>query len=364
MKKLCFLFTFLMILSSCSSDDNTVAPVEGEDVQVKSKLVVSATATDVTVGEVVEFTAKDKSGAVVEDAKFIVNSSSITAKHVFDKAGQYAVSAIHKDFTGSNEVVINVGKATLELRLSESEVTEGKAVTFQVFKGEQELSSGVKIYEVGNDTALEQMTYVAKTPGQVSFVAKGEGFIDSNLVSLTVLEDKTPYQDTLVLSGDAFEIDAVSFDFDVKQVNGKNVGTVKKTTDGTYANQYTLIIRNKANDKAGRSFIFVDIWVINPTIKVNSDGEVTDYGKRVLPTNDNTIVRSVYSSIKGYEVTDTFNKLHESELKIRKFEVKELDAKGRADGETELMFNYESLDGAFKLEFKYNGEMYVKDYKN
>ncbi|MEK6507813.1 hypothetical protein [Myroides sp. C4067] len=367
MKKIGYLILFLFTLVSCSSDDNSNKEVKTRTVETKLKLTASSTA--VLVGEEVTFTTTNDKGETV-DGSIVTDGYIIKANHAFDKPGKYTVKSIKKGYEQSNEVTISVDLSTLSLRINKTEVTAGEKVSFEVYSADKLVTENIKIYLEGQDKPLENNEFITKKEGEYTFIAKAEGYNDSEKVKLTVLEDMSPYGNYLILNDDKFELDRFNLDHNVITVDGKLVSEVFKTAQGELANLYTLIITNKANDKAKRSYIFIDLWVVNPTIKAAADGTIIDYGKRILPTNDaKVMVRSVYSSITGYEISDMFTSIKDVDFKIRNLDIEETGTKGKYTGKAEIMFRYSSDPENTKntgktIDFQFNGDTYIKEYLN
>lgn len=367
MKKLGYLFLLLFTIMSCSSDDNNTKEVTKR--KVETKLQLTASKASIFVGEEVVFTTKNDKGEAV-DAEVLIGGATITPTYTFTKAGTYIMRAILKGYEQSNEVTVKVEMSTLSLRISQPKITAGEKVVFEVFNGDKNVTKDVKIYQEGVETALKSNEFTTKKDGDYTFIAKAEGYNDSKPVSLTVLEDPAPYGNFLILNGDKFEIDRFNLELNVITVNGKLVPEVFKTAQGELANQYSLIISNKANDKAKKSYIFIDFWVVNPSIKAGSDGKITDYGTRVLPsTKAKVILRYVYSSIVGYEISDMFSNLNETDFKFRNATFSDVLDKKQYNGKAEIMFNYKSdvknaKNTGKTLEFQFNADTYLKENVN
>lgn len=365
MKKLVYLFLLLFTIMSCSNDDNNTKEVTKR--KVETKLQLTASKASIFVGEEVVFTTKNDKGEAV-DAEVLIGGATITPTYTFTKAGTYVMRAILKGYEQSNEVTVKVEMSTLSLRISQPKITAGEKVVFEVFNGEKNVTKDVKIYQEGVETALKSNEFTTKKDGDYTFIAKAEGYNDSKPVSLTVLEDPAPYGNFLILNGDKFEIDRFNLDTNTITVNGKIVPQVYKTAQGEYANEYSLNVTNKANDKAKRSTISIAIWVVNPTIKATADGTITDYGTRVLPSSKTKIiVRSVFSTIIGYEVVDMSNNVFESDFKFRNTTFSNVLDKKQYNGKAEIMFNYTSnptneRNKAKTVEIQLNADTYLREY--
>lgn len=365
MKKIGYLFLFLFTLISCSNDDNSSKQITQKTVETKLKLTASS--TSVLVGEEVTFNTTNDKGEVI-DGELVANSYNIKAVHAFDQPGQYTVKSIKKGYEQSNEITVNVSLLTLSLRISKSEITTGQKVTFEVYAADKLITDNVNIFLEGQDTPLTKNEFTTKKEGEYSFIAKIEGYNDSQIVKLKVLEDPAPYGNFLLMNDDKFELDSFYLTIDVMTVNNKIVNKVVKTPAGELANLYSLTITNKPNDKAKRSSILVDILVVNPTIKADKDGNILDYGTRALPSNKSkVIVNSVYSFITGYDIVDMSNNIHESILKIRNFTVEETGVKGKYNGKAELQFNYTAnpknpKNLAKSMDLQFNGNTYIREY--
>lgn len=367
MKKLACLFILLFTFISCSSDDNASKEVTKR--KVETKLQLTASVSTIFVGEEVVFTTKNDKGETV-DAEVLIGGATITPVYTFNKAGTYIMRAILKGYEQSNEVTVKVEMSTLSLRISQPKITAGEKVVFEVYNGDKNVTKEVNIYQDGLEEALKNNEFTTKKEGEYTFIAKAEGYNDSKPVSLTVLEDPSPYGNFLILNGDKFEFDRFNLELNVITVNGKLVPEVFKTAQGELANQYSLIISNKPNEKAKKSYIFIDFWVVNPSIKTGADNKITDYGTRVLPSaNAKVILRYVYSSIIGYEISDMFSNLNEADFKFRNATFSEVLDKKQYNGKAEIMFTYKSdvkntKNTGKTLELQFNADTYLKENIN
>lgn len=215
MKKL---FMFLAVAglatfgASCSSDDS-----KNEDPKQKD-LTLSADKPSVKEGGAVTFTVK-VDGKVEAGADLYIGSEKITSPHTFAKEGKYEVKAKKKDFKDSNVVTITVTKdggpdpepekKKLTLLADLEEAGLGEVVTFSVLEGSANVTADTKIY-VNGSTLIEGSTFTTDEAGTYKFVAKKEGALDSDEVTVTFIEKLVIPEGTARISYDNQVVDGVT----------------------------------------------------------------------------------------------------------------------------------------------------------
>lgn len=362
MKKLGYLFLLLFTIMSCSKDDNNTKEVTKRKVETKLQLTASKSA--ILLGEEIVFTTKNDKGETV-NAEVLIGGATITPVHTFTKAGTYVMRAILKGYEQSNEVTVKVEMSTLSLRISQPKITAGEKVVFEVFNGDKNVTKDVKIYQEGVDTPLKSNEFTTKKEGDYTFIAKAENYNDSKTVSLSVVENPAPYGNFLIINGDKFEIERFNYDLNVITVNGKKVPQAYKTPQGEYANEYSFTVNNT---KGKKIYLSITIWVVNPTIKAGTDGKITDYGTRVLPSaKSKIIIRSVFSTTIGYEVSDMSSSIYDADYKFRNATFSDVLESNQYKGKSEIMFNYttnptNAKNTAKTIELQFNNDTYLKEY--
>lgn len=356
------------MIAACSSDDNSGEGHKIEEGVLKSlKLEVSA--TSVLVGEEVSFSLLDDTGKEIDGA-IMLNGKEIAKKYVFNQAGAFKITGAKQGFNTSNEVTITVAekeRAPLTLKVSKAEVEIGEKVVFEVISQDVAVTDGVKIFDVKSNKALEGLEFIATEAGEFEFIAKGEAFVDSEKIVVKVKEAVKALETKLTINGKNLKIGYVNLD--VKSVNPKGATStppafVVDMGDGVYGNEYSIVVNVEPNENAGkRGFIFVDVWIANPTIKVDASGKVTDYGQRILPNKDSKLIlKSVYSSIEGYSASDVGSRLSAFEMKFVKVNYESSPVRPNTyNGELEVMFKYISTTTPFDMNLEFNGESLFRE---
>ncbi|MEK6449948.1 MULTISPECIES: hypothetical protein [unclassified Myroides] len=351
MKKIGYALMLAAMIAACSSDDNSVEGPKTEEGVLKSLKLQASTTTVVVGGEVI-FTLLDDAGKEVDGA-VMLDGKEITKKYVFDKVGVFKVVGAKKGFNASNEVTITVSEkelAPLTLKASTTEVEVGQKVTFEVMSKDAAVKEGVKIFDVKANKELAGMEFVATAAGEFEFLAKGEGFADSEKVTVKVKEAVKVREAGMILNGIAAEFSMVSLEIEMVKGdvnNGKAAAKEVKMKNGAYGNQYSIVLGVAKNDKISRGFIFIDFLVENPTIKVDASGKVIDYGTRMLPDNKSNIeMESIYIGPQEAAFIDLGSKLQKYvfDFVSIKFD-KEPSKPGTYKGIMDFDFTYTSSEG-------------------
>lgn len=367
MKKISYVLMLAAMIAACSSDDNNVESHQIEEGVLKS-LKLEASATSVLIGDEVSFSLFDDAGKEVDGA-IMLNGKEISKKYVFDKVGVFKVTGAKQGFNTSNEVSITVTEkelAPLTLKASAVEVEVGQKVTFEVKSEDIVVKEGVKIFDVKANKELAGLEFTATQVGDFEFLAKGEGFAESEKVTVKVKEAVVTFGNKLVVNGKELDIDYCTIDYKVikrGELEDDIVAAVYDLGNGVYGNQYSFIVRTKDNSSAKKGFIFIEMLVPNPTIKMSEDGKVLDYGTRVLPTKDTKIkMKSIYSGIEGFSVYDTPRNIHKYTMDIKRFNFDLYpDNTNKYQGNMEFKFTYES-ESNFTMDFQFNGDSFIVEY--
>lgn len=275
------------------------------------------------------------------------------------------VSCSSDDNKGSvTNTEIGVDKEkSLVLQASSTNILTGEEVTFKLVD-----DKGV---EVDGDIMLNgskiTKSFVFTEIGTFNVTGVKEGYKTSNVVTVIVSEDVNDVENTTKLVVNDKELDLAFCTLEYRLLDrGVNVstdevvGAVFDLGDGVYGNQYSLILETRANDSANKGYMFIELLVPNPTIVMGKNGEVIDYGKRVLPTKDTKVkLRAIFSGIEGFSVNDTPKKVHEYSVVINKFDfAEEADDFGEYEGHLDLKFTYQS-ESDFKMDFQFNDVTYM-----
>ncbi|MFM9403659.1 hypothetical protein ACKLNQ_17270 [Myroides odoratimimus] len=347
MKRILFLFLGLSLLASCSSDDNAVV-----DDEKLGELVVKIEQKNYYVGDKVSIKVESQKGEEVKGARIFINETQVNALYEFMKPGDFKVVAKKAGYTSSKAVDIKV-KAYVNINLSvkESKLIVGNKIVFDVLNDFKE-TVAAKIYHVESGTEIEGAEYTPTEVGVYTFVARGgEGYKESNKVTVEVLADTSYFW----IGGKNYEIHELLFDIiqykyktgvhdRVYLLNGKTMNAVEINAwnvNGTVTNN-----------------ISITVFIPNPTIKLNSKNQITDFGQRVsLSDSSEWIVRSVFLMLEGeepqsYEVNA--NRLTDITLKAKGLVIPdngigagkygvvsqgEFDFKAFGDKEMKLLFN-------------------------
>lgn len=363
MKKIGYLFMLLVTIVACSSDDN--------DNTVGSKLQtlkLEGSAHSVLTGDEVVFSLMDEAGNVTEgDLK--ANNKAISNKVSFNQPGNYTVFGTKKGFRDSNSIEINVvdrDNAELMLQATRKRIAIGEQVSFTVTNNGEKVkkSEGVKVYDVTADKELDGLSFTATSEGDFEFIAKGGVYTESERILISVVKE---IETKLIINGQEFEMNYVNMEVkilkaDVNDDSGIKKATVVEMEEGVYGNEFMLAINTKDNPAAKRGYIFIDFYVENPTIKVDANGNVIDYGQRVLPSKKTKVVlKSVYSSIEGFKVMESSSKLGESNLNFVTVDYGTEEVLNNTfEGELGMEFGYKSTKQEFNLVLDYSGESLFK----
>lgn len=363
MKKIGYALMLAAMIAACSSDDNSVEGPKTEEGVLKS-LKLQASTTTVVVGGEVTFTLLDDAGKEV-DGVVMLDGKEITKKYVFDKVGVFKVVGAKKGFNASNEVTITVSEkelAPLTLKASTTEVEVGQKVTFEVMSKDAAVKEGVKIFDVKANKELTGMEFVATAAGEFEFLAKGEGFADSEKVTVKVKEAVKTLGTKVTINGISHILSSVNMELKMT----KDDVTKAKPIDmgnGVYGNEYSFTIILNQNDKNNSGYIFLDFIVENPTIKVDAAGKVTDFGKRVLPTKNSKVKwKAIWSSNDNYKVNNLGSSMKDA---IAVFEKISYDTTpyrpGSYNGELAVGLQYKAGDVNFELNLEFNGKSILRE---
>lgn len=347
MKRILFLFLGLSLLASCSSDDNAVV-----DDEKLGELVVKIEQKNYYVGDKVSIKVESQKGEEVKGARIFINETQVNALYEFMKPGDFKVVAKKAGYTSSKVVDIKV-KAYVNINLSvkESKVIVGNKIVFDVLNDSKE-TVAAKIYHVESGTEIEGTEYTPTEIGVYTFVARGgEGYKESNKVTVEVLADTSYFW----IGGKNYEIHELTFD--VSQYKYKSgVKDRVYLLNGKTMNAVEINVWNINGEAANN--MSITVWIPNPTIKVNSKNQITDFGQRVsLSDSSEWIVRSVFLMLEGedaqsYEVNA--NRLTDITLKTKGLVIPnngvgagkygvvsqgEFDFKAFGDKEMKLLFN-------------------------
>lgn len=208
-------------------------------------------------------------------------------------------------------------KQELILGAEKTKITVGDELVFSAVDSEGKVVDAafyIEDREVKNPVKFDRL-------GVFYVVAKKEGFKDSNVLKVFVHEEaveEIPNDKPIFFTLDGedvdFEIVMLGIATETVVIDGKNVKVDKvvELENGKLANVYEL--GPAGDDNAA----FLTFYVVNESI-VQKDGEIVDYGKRVLPNKNSEIVFEDFflmgeqnaevdkSSLKGFELV--FEKL-------------------------------------------------------
>ncbi|WHT37904.1 hypothetical protein QNH98_12290 [Myroides sp. mNGS23_01] len=287
MKKL---FMFLAVAglatfgASCSSDDS-----KNDDPKQKD-LVLSADKTSVKEGQAVAFTVK-VDGKVEAGADLYIGTEKISSPYTFAKEGKYEVKAKKNDFKDSNVVTITVTKdggtepekKKLTLLADLEEAGLGEVVTFSVLEGSTNVTADTKIY-VNGSTLIEGSTFTTDVAGTYKFVAKKEGALDSDEVTVTFIEKIVIPEGIARVAYEGENVDGVTLKVGLHvdeegQVIGYNVGGTTMTVW-----EFNFFDATKNTDI---------VWLIGVPV---ANGSIVVPG---MPNAEYALLRGGYNKFKG-----------------------------------------------------------------
>lgn len=153
------------------------------EVGIARVLKLEANKTSITVGEDVSFAVKEGE-EIIAGADLFIEDTKITSPYVFTQAGEYHIIAKKQGYADSNRVTITVTgiEKTLKLVADRENVEAGDRVTFVVKEG-TEVVSGAELF-IG-ETRISS-PYQFTEEGVYEVIAKKQGYLDSNHVTITV----------------------------------------------------------------------------------------------------------------------------------------------------------------------------------
>ncbi|MDM1529752.1 hypothetical protein [Myroides odoratimimus] len=312
MKRILFLFLGLSLLASCSSDDNAV--VENGKL---GELVVKIEQKNYYLGDKVSIKVESQKGEEVKGARIFIDETQVNALYEFMKPGDFKVVAKKVGYTSSKVVDIKVkAYVNINLAVKENKVIVGNKIVFEMVNDAKE-GVPAKIYHVESGTEIEGTEYTPTEVGVYTFVARGgEGYKESNKVTVEVLADTSYFW----IGGKNYQIHEMTFDI-VQYTYGSVVRDRVYILDGKAMNAVEINAWN-INGEAINN-LNITIWIPNPTIKINSKNEITDFGQRVSLSNSNEwVVREVFV-MRADEESKLYT-VRDKELKNVKLSTKKL----------------------------------------
>lgn len=380
MKYYLFLILSIIAFAGCSSSDDNVTPEptpkptpvpEPEPIEEDKILVLSIETSQVKVDDKVMFTVQDQHGKAVSDVSLILKDKEITNPYKFNRQGTYSVFAKKKGYKDSNEVTIYVAQLfSLVLKPDKYTTTIGQSIKFDVRTntGEGVNTNIVRIYNLDSGAPIQGFEFTPSKDGNYSFIAKGGDYIDSDIVTIEVINNNV-----FVISGKKFAIESCTMTIDVEEIidaSGKSkiVDAVYTFGGGKRGNRYTLEVESYQDASMEYSYnaLKVAFFVENTSIKI-VDGQIVDYGQRKLPNQVFVHYFSDMQKIKGNDKEIE----EESNVNITKFTMRynklKVPNKGISSeyGVTGLMginMIYESFCNI--IDIQYNGEFIFKEVKN
>ncbi|MCC9041753.1 hypothetical protein LNQ81_03430 [Myroides sp. M-43] len=214
------LLTIVTILG-CSKDDSI-------DNLNKKELLLTANKRSVVVGDVVTFSALDKSNNEVSDAVFYINQQKITKTYKFDKKGVYNVIAKKVGYQNSTVFSVFVsdsGEAIVEplkLDVDKQIINIGDKVQFSVTTEGGKDIKDYKIQEVGG-TVLSSNIWTAEKAGKYKFIATKADYANSNVIEVVVKPNSIVEAQTFVINGVKYNIKEVVLAVDVNESTKKAI---------------------------------------------------------------------------------------------------------------------------------------------
>lgn len=348
MKKLLFFLITGLSFLSCSSDDNQVEETKNQE------LFLIVENTSIFVYDSLSFIIQDANADKV-DAELYVNGVKASNPFVFDKEGQFEVIAKKKGALDSNTVKVNVGTKQLVLEVDrESLFLQGKTLFTAKWQGE-DVSSKVTIYNVDTNEIIRNSVFTGESVGEFKFIAKGKGFIDSNMITINVEERQTDGK--FIINDNEYLISGVSISVErmdvVNETDGEifEIDKVFDLGNGLYANQYNFLFKSYQSGKLER--VFFTFFVPNETIKVEN-GAIVDLGRRVFPNEVNsTLYFETWVVVDDYMFYSTFEE-SEAFLQVKSLQVKDKGQNAGIDGidaEASLNISYKDFEADIFVDY-------------
>ncbi|WP_010249592.1 hypothetical protein [Myroides injenensis] len=352
---LLFLLTVVLVLS-CSSDDNSTNKVK------KGELTLIANKNEVGVGGYVKFTTMLDNKRDPE-AELFINDTRIYTPHMFEEVGVYQVIAKKngcKDSPPIEIIVKDQGEATLVLSITNRNPKIGDTVNFVVKDNKGNDVENAQIYDKTEDKLLSGFDYLIKEFGTYVFIANAQGYSDSQEL---VVEVKPLF----TINDNQYGLDVVVVNIEIANVidhNGNNrlVDQVYFLEDGTAANQYVYNIVSRDGDDF--NLLSLTLYIENPSIVTNGT-EVIDYGSRILPSRKTKVeLVYVFAMTKFDFIAESKNgqtgaNFGTYDLQITEFKVPNNGlgvGNDNAEGLGDLKFNYKSDQNSINID--YNGILY------
>lgn len=283
-----FLFLGMILLFSCSKDDNSLT-----DSNYLGELVVSVSQQDISEGDKVFINVKNEKGELVEGARVFINNQQVNRLYEFTSAGKFRIVAKKAGYRDSKAAEVTVKRFDmLLLSADKQEIFIGERVIFSIKNGSNELVKDAKVYDVNTGAVLEDNIFVPSEVGEYRFIAKSPKFKSSVevIVKVNLLTNSFGFGE--------FKFDAESIFGSIRQTKLSNGKVVDKVVvvNGVPMNEI-LVMAMKFNDDLTYSYLDFTVLVPNSTIKVDKDNKVLDYGKRVSVKNANgCIVTSAFTT--------------------------------------------------------------------
>lgn len=271
MKKLLFMFLGISLLVSCSSDDNVVL-----DEERLGELVIKVEQGDYYIGDTVTIKVETTQGEEVKGARLFVDDVQVNALYEFSKAGQLAIVAKKEGYRASKAVEVKVNEWELLVLSTDVKGTYvGGKITFSIKNAANKDISTAKVYNYINGEELKDLSYVPNEEGLYSFIAKGKGCIDSQVISVKVIKNGNSFW----VDGVPYTTDELSVEYSRTRLKDKTIVDKVVVVDGVAMN--ILEVGNTNLVEEGSNYLEITFLIPNPTIKLNDKGAVIDYGQRV-----------------------------------------------------------------------------------
>lgn len=319
MKKVILFFIASLSILSCSSDDDVSVESNAEQA-----LYLITEKTSVFVNDSILFTVKNADAETIE-ADIYVDGIKASNPFVFDKAGVFKVTAKKQGISDSNTIEITVGTKGLVLGVNQTDFYLNSRVVFSVQWLKEDVLDEVKIYNVATNEVVEDGILITSEVGEFSFIAKGENFTDSNIVTINVQERDT--KNKFIINDKEHNITGVSVSverMEVLDITSGEMIEIDKIFDignGVYANQYNFLFKSFKDASLER--VLFTYLVPNNTIKVEN-GEVVDLGQRVFPTGvENIFYYETWVVVNDYQFYITFEE-SDSTINVDSLEVENM----------------------------------------
>ncbi|MEC4115040.1 COG1361 family protein [Myroides pelagicus] len=201
------------------------------------KLILSADKDELKVGEQLTFKVMFNN-EVIKDAVITSTNGGLVSDPTWTptEAGTYSFTAKKDGFEASDVFVVTVfekEKQKISLTVDKTEVKAGEKVTFSVKVNGEVLEGAMVKLLTGNP--LDGLYWEPQEVGQYTFIAVKEGYLDSNMITVKVIENPLFVKEYIIVDGKKYTVD-------------KDKTKLFAYTDASLSNQIKIYKSSYVND--------------------------------------------------------------------------------------------------------------------